>query len=101
MPDFVGRPGSRVPGGAPGAFREGSRPRVEPQADLAARRQPAQPLDLAHEVQIETHPGVAQQRAEVAVGQVRAGMADLGRQEAGCQQKGIAASGKALGAARG
>jgi hypothetical protein len=39
---------------------------------------------------------VAQQRTEVAVGQVRAGMADLGRQEAGCQQKGIAASGKAL-----
>lgn len=87
---------SRVPGGAPGAFREGSRPRVEPQADLAARRQPAQPLDLAHEVQIEPHPGVAQQRTEVAVGEVRAGMADLGRQEAGCQQKGIAASRKAL-----
>ena len=26
--------------------------------DEAARRQPAQPLDLAHEVQIEPHPGV-------------------------------------------
>jgi hypothetical protein len=63
MPDFAGRSGPAYPGGAPGAFREGSRPRVEPQADLAARRQPAQPLDLAHEVQIEPHPGVAQQRA--------------------------------------
>jgi hypothetical protein len=39
---------------------------------------------------------VAQQRTEAAVGQVRAGMADLGRREAGCQQKGIAAPGKAL-----
>jgi hypothetical protein len=101
MPDFVGRPGPAYPGGAPGAFREGSRPRVEPQADLAARCQPAQPLDLAHEVQIEPHPGVAQQRAEVAVGEVRAGIADLGRQEADCQQKAIAEARKALGAARG
>jgi hypothetical protein len=39
---------------------------------------------------------VAQQRTEVAVGQVRAGMADLGRQQAGCQQKAIAEARKAL-----
>jgi len=39
---------------------------------------------------------VAQQRAEVAVGEVRAGMADLGRREAGWQQKAIAEAGKAL-----
>jgi hypothetical protein len=37
---------------------------------------------------------VAQQRAEAAVGQVRAGMADLGRQEADCQQKAIAEAGR-------
>jgi len=88
MPDFVGRSGP--------AYRAALLVRSEKSPALAARRQPAQPLDLADEVQIEPHPGVARQRTEVAVGEVRAGMADLERHEAGCQQRGIAASGKAL-----
>ena len=88
MPDFVGRSGP--------AYRAALLVRSEKSPALAARRQPAQPLDLADEVQIEPHPGVARQRTEVAVGEVRAGMADLARQEAGCQQRGIAAPGKAL-----
>src|SRR5262249_24596542 len=88
MPDFVGRSGP--------AYRAALLVRSEKAPALAARRQPAQPLDLADEVQIEPHPGVARQPTQVAVGEVRAGMADLARQEAGCQQRGIAAPGKAL-----
>src|SRR5262249_60961097 len=89
MPAFVGRPGP--------AYRAALLVRSEKSPALAARRQPAQPLDLADEVQIEPHPGVARQRTEVAVGEVRAGMADLERHEAGCQQRGIAAAGRAWG----
>ena len=49
MPDFVGRSGP--------AYRAALLVRSEKAPALAARRQPAQPLDLADEVQIEPHPG--------------------------------------------
>jgi len=96
MPDFVGRsgPGYRaallVRSGKAPARGLSRRPISRPGASRPSRS------TWLTRSRLSRTPGGAAARTEVAVGEVRAGMADLGRQEAGCPQKGIAASGKAL-----
>ena len=51
-------------------------PRVDPDADARARRPPAVPLDLADGVEVQVDR-VREQDVEVALGDVRAGVADL------------------------